>query len=174
MRVQLHQVHRRARHARGRVHCRLGNFDWTADKARWPEFNAPDPAYHGVVLAEALAPVGNIAYIIRCRTHLLRDMGACMSPYAAFLFLQGLETLHLRLPKHCENALAVARHLQEHPAVEWVNYPGLADHPDHALHQAVPAERVRGDHRIRNSRGQRSRSGLHQRRQGHVAPGEHR
>jgi O-acetylhomoserine (thiol)-lyase len=110
-----------------------GNFDWTADKARWPEFNAPDPAYHGVVLAEALAPVGNIAYIIRCRTHLLRDMGACMSPYAAFLFLQGLETLHLRLPKHCENALAVARHLQEHPAVEWVNYPGLADHPDHAL-----------------------------------------
>jgi O-acetylhomoserine (thiol)-lyase len=108
-----------------------GNFDWTADKDKWPEFNAPDPSYHGVVLAEALAPIGNIAYIIRCRTHLLRDIGACMSPFAAFLFLQGLETLHLRMPRHCENALKVAKHLQEHSAVEWVNYPGLSNHADH-------------------------------------------
>ncbi len=109
-----------------------GKFDWTADKTRWPEFNAPDPAYHGVVLAEALAPIGNIAYIIRCRTHLLRDMGACQSPFAAFLFLQGLETLHLRMPRHCENALAVAKHLQEHAVVEWVNYPGLSNHAQHS------------------------------------------
>lgn len=109
-----------------------GNFPWTQDKAKWPEFNAPDPAYHGLVFAEALAPIGNIAYIIRCRTHLLRDMGACMSPFAAFVFLQGCETLHLRMEKHCANALQVARRLKEHPAVEWVNYPGLPDHPDHA------------------------------------------
>jgi O-acetylhomoserine (thiol)-lyase len=109
-----------------------GKFDWTADKAKWPEFNAPDPSYNGLILAEALKPVGNIAYIIRCRTHLLRDVGACMSPFAAFLFLQGLETLHLRLPRHCENAVAVARRLKEHKAVEWVNYPGLPEHPSHA------------------------------------------
>ena len=109
-----------------------GRFDWTADKPRWPEFNAPDPSYHGIVFAEALKPIGNIAYIIRCRTHLLRDMGSCMSPFAAFLFLQGLETLHLRMPRHCENALAVARHLKEQRAVQWVNYPGLPEHPFHA------------------------------------------
>ncbi|MCP4589911.1 MAG: O-acetylhomoserine aminocarboxypropyltransferase/cysteine synthase [bacterium] len=105
-----------------------GGFDWSAEKSRWPEFTAPDPAYHGTVFAEALAPFGNIAYITRCRTHLLRDMGSCLSPFAAFLFLQGLETLHLRMPRHCENALAVAAYLQEHDAVEWVNYPGLASH----------------------------------------------
>ncbi len=109
-----------------------GKFDWTADAKRWPEFTAPDPAYHGIVFAEALKPVGNIAYIIRCRTHLLRDMGACMSPFASFLFLMGLETLHVRMPRHCENAMKVARHLKEHPAVTWVNYPGLPEHPFHA------------------------------------------
>jgi len=109
-----------------------GQFDWMAEAAKWPEFTEPDPAYHGVVLADALKPLGNIAYIIRCRTHLLRDMGNAMSPFAAFLFLQGLETLHLRMPRHCQNAIKVARHLQDHPAVEWVNYPGLPNHPDHA------------------------------------------
>ncbi len=109
-----------------------GRFDWLADAKKWPEFTAPDPSYHGVILAEALKPIGNIAYIIKCRTHLLRDMGSCMSPFAAFLFLQGLETLHLRMPRHCENAMKVARHLAGHPAVQWVNYPGLPDHPSHA------------------------------------------
>lgn len=109
-----------------------GRYDWTADAKKWPEFTAPDPSYHGLVLAEALQPIGNIAYIIKCRTHLLRDMGSCMSPFAAFLFVQGLETLHLRMPRHCENAMKVARHLVDHPAVEWVNYPGLPDHPSHA------------------------------------------
>ncbi|GMU22748.1 MAG: O-acetylhomoserine aminocarboxypropyltransferase, partial [Phycisphaerae bacterium] len=109
-----------------------GRFDWTADAKRWPEFTEPDPSYHGVVFAEALKPIGNIAYIIKCRTHLLRDMGSCMSPFASFLFLLGLETLHLRIPRHCENALKVARHLQGHKAVEWVNYPGLPEHPFHA------------------------------------------
>ena len=108
-----------------------GRFPWAADAKKWPEFTEPDPAYHGVVFTEALKPIGNIAYIIHIRTHWLRDTGACMSPFAAFLFLLGLETLHLRMPRHCENALAVARHLGKQPAVAWVNYPGLPDHPHH-------------------------------------------
>ncbi len=108
-----------------------GKFDWTAQPERWPEFNAPDPAYHGIVFTEALKPLGNISYIIRARTHLLRDLGGTLSPFASFLFLQGIETLHLRIPRHAENALAVAQHLAAHPAVEWVNYPGLEDHPTH-------------------------------------------
>jgi O-acetylhomoserine (thiol)-lyase len=108
-----------------------GSFDWAADPARWPDFAAPDPAYHGLVFTEALKPLGNLAYIIHMRTHWLRDTGACMSPFAAFLFLLGLETLHLRMPRHCENALAVAQWLEKHPAVAWVNYPGLPGHPDH-------------------------------------------
>ncbi len=112
-----------------------GRFDWTAEPEKWPEFTAPDPSYHGMVFAEALKPIGNIAFIIKCRTHFLRDVGPCMSPFAAFLFLQGVETLHLRMARHCENALAVARFLEKHPAVEWVNYPGLPTHPTHQLAQ---------------------------------------
>ncbi len=107
-------------------------FPWASDPKRWPEFCSPDPAYHGMVFAEALKPIGNIAYVIHLRTHWLRDTGGCMSPFAAFLFLMGLETLHLRMPRHCENAQLVAEHLAAHPAVEWVNYPGLPDHPQHA------------------------------------------
>ncbi len=106
-----------------------GRFDWTADADRWAEFCKPDPAYHGVVLAEALAPVGNIAYAVHARTHWLRDTGGCMSPFAAFLFLLGLETLHVRMPRHCANAAEIAAWLADHPAVEWVNYPGLPGHP---------------------------------------------
>jgi O-acetylhomoserine (thiol)-lyase len=108
-----------------------GTFPWAKDPARWPEFCAPDPAYHGVVFEEALRPIGNIAYILHARTHWLRDTGACMSPFAAFLFLLGLETLHLRMERHCRNTQAVAEFLAGHPAVEWVNYPGLPTHPDH-------------------------------------------
>lgn len=110
----------------------LGTFRWTADRKRWPEFCAPDDAYHGLVFTEALKSLGNIGYIVHIRTHWLRDVGGCMSPFAAFLFLLGIETLHLRMPQHCENALAVAGWLQEHPAVGWVNYPGLPSHPHHA------------------------------------------
>ncbi|HQG48570.1 MAG TPA: PLP-dependent transferase, partial [Sedimentisphaerales bacterium] len=109
-----------------------GNFPWADNPKKWPEFTAPDDAYHGVVFTEALKPIGNIAYIIHIRTHWLRDTGACMSPFAAFLFLLGIETLHLRLPRHSENALAVAKWLQKHPAVAWVNYPGLPDHKHYA------------------------------------------
>ncbi len=108
-----------------------GNFPWADNPDKWPEFCAPSESYHGVVFTEALKPIGNIAYVVHVRTHLLRDMGGCMSPFAAFLFLLGLETLHLRMPRHCENAQAVAEWLVKHPAVEWVNYPGLPDHPHH-------------------------------------------
>jgi len=107
-------------------------FPWADNPKKWPEFCAPDPAYHGLVFTEALKSIGNVAYIIHLRTHWLRDTGACMSPFAAFLFLLGLETLHVRLQRHCENAQKVAEFLQKHPAVQWVNYPGLPNHPQHA------------------------------------------
>ncbi len=107
-------------------------FPWANNPEKWPEFCAPDPAYHGAVFTEALKSVGNVAYIIHIRTHWLRDTGACMSPFAAFLFLLGIETLHVRMPRHCQNAQAVAEFLSKHPAVAWVNYPGLPGHPQHA------------------------------------------
>ncbi len=109
-----------------------GKFPWADNPKKWPEFNSPDPSYHGVVFAEALKPMGNIAYIIYMRTHWLRDTGAAMSPFAAFLFLLGIETLHLRMERHTANALAFAEWLEKHPAVEWVNYPGLPGHPHHS------------------------------------------
>ena len=107
-------------------------FRWAENPEKWPEFCAADDSYHGVVFEEALRPIGNIAYIIHIRTHWLRDTGGCMSPFAAFLFLLGIETLHVRMPRHCENAAAIAQWLSAHPAVEWVNYPGLPSHPHHA------------------------------------------
>ncbi len=105
-----------------------GKFDWSAESDKWPQFTRPDPAYHGLVFHEALGP---LCYIITCRTHWLRDLGGAMSPFNAFLFLQGLETLHLRMPAHCRNAQKVAEFLAGHPAVQWVNYPGLPGHPSH-------------------------------------------
>lgn len=107
-----------------------GNFDWAAHADRFPGLTGPDPAYHGVVWTEA---VGNLAYIIRARTVLLRNTGAAIAPLNSFLFLQGLETLHLRVERHSENALAVARYLQGHDAVAWVNYPGLDGDPYKAV-----------------------------------------
>ena len=107
-------------------------FPWAKEPAKWPEFCAPSPSYHGMVFEEALRPIGNIAYILHIRTHWLRDTGACQSPFGSFLTLLGLETLHLRMQRHSENALAVAKFLETHPAVEWVNYPGLPSHPDYA------------------------------------------
>jgi O-acetylhomoserine (thiol)-lyase len=109
-----------------------GNFQWAGNPSKWPEFTAPDDAYHGMVFTEALKPLGNLAYIIHIRTHWLRDTGAAQSPFAAFLLLLGVETLHLRLERHVQNAQAVAEWLEKHPAVEWVNYPGLPGHPHHA------------------------------------------
>lgn len=107
-----------------------GRFDWTKHPERWPQFTAPDPSYHGMVFHDAL---GALCYIMTCRTHWLRDLGGVLSPTNAFLFLQGLETLHLRMPRHCENAMAVAQHLEGHSLVSWVNYPGLASHPGNSL-----------------------------------------
>ncbi|MFC1634121.1 homocysteine synthase [Planctomycetota bacterium] len=107
-----------------------GKFDWTNGK--YPDLTEPDPSYHGVKYVESFGP---LAYIIKARTQFLRDMGSCMSPFNAFLFLQGLETLHLRMPRHSENALKLAQWLENQTQVTWVNYPGLESHPDHALAQ---------------------------------------
>ncbi len=105
-----------------------GKFDWT--NGRYPELTEPDPSYHGVKYVEAVGP---LAYIIKARTQFLRDMGSCMSPFNAFLFLQGIETLHLRMPRHSENALKLAKWLETQKTVTWVNYPGLESHPDYKL-----------------------------------------
>ncbi len=105
-----------------------GKFDWTSGK--FPLISEPDPSYHGINFVEALKPMGNIAYIIKARVTLLRDLGPALSPFNSFLFLQGLETIHLRLPRHSENARAVAEYLSRHPKVSWVNYPGLKDSPE--------------------------------------------
>jgi len=105
-----------------------GKFDWT--NGRYSELTEPDPSYHGVQYVENF---GELAYIIKARTQLLRDMGGCMSPFNAFLFLQGLETLHLRMTRHSENALELAQWLQKQDMVKWVNYPGLQSHPDYKL-----------------------------------------
>ena len=109
-----------------------GNFPWAEDPEKWPEFTEPDPSYHGLVFTEALKAIGNIAYIVHIRTHWLRDTGGCQSPFGSFLTLLGIETLHLRLQQHCQNALEVATWLEKHPAVSWVNYPGLPSHKDYA------------------------------------------
>jgi O-acetylhomoserine (thiol)-lyase len=104
-----------------------GNFDWAAHADRFPTLNEPDPSYHGAIWTEAVKPLGPIAYIIRARVVLLRDIGACMSPFNAFQFIQGLETLPLRMREHCRNAAEVVLHLQRHRQVARVIYPGLHD-----------------------------------------------
>ena len=105
-----------------------GKFDWTNGK--FPLIADPDQSYHGLNFVEALKPMGNIAYITKARVSLLRDLGPALSPFNSFLFLQGLETIHLRMPRHSENALAVAGYLEKHPKVSWVNYPGLKSSPE--------------------------------------------
>ncbi|MDD1722915.1 MAG: O-acetylhomoserine aminocarboxypropyltransferase/cysteine synthase [Methanothrix sp.] len=111
-----------------------GRFDWS--KGKFPEFTEPDPSYHGLKYWESfgdLPGLGNAAFAYKVRLQLLRDLGPCLSPFNAFLFLQGLETLALRMEKHCKNAREVADFLEGHSAVSWVNYPGLETHPSHAL-----------------------------------------
>ncbi|MEP6572831.1 MAG: O-acetylhomoserine aminocarboxypropyltransferase/cysteine synthase family protein [Gemmatimonadota bacterium] len=114
----------------GGVVVDAGTFDWTSPSARtrFPEFSSPDPSYHGLVYTEAFGPA---AFIIKLRVQLLRDLGPALSPFNSFLFLQGLETLPLRIRRHSENALVVARWLQSDARVEWVSYPGLESHPEH-------------------------------------------
>ncbi|HEY8596477.1 MAG TPA: aminotransferase class I/II-fold pyridoxal phosphate-dependent enzyme [Devosiaceae bacterium] len=118
-----------------------GKFDWVANKARFPMLNEPDPSYHGVVYTEALGPA---AFIGRCRVVPLRNTGAALSPFNAFLFLQGLETLGLRMDRHCENALAVATYLKSHPKVSWVNYAGLPDDKYNAVARKIAGGRASG------------------------------
>jgi O-acetylhomoserine (thiol)-lyase len=106
----------------GGVIVDAGKFDWAAS-GRFKEFTEPDPSYHGLSYTQVFGP---LAFIIKARIQGLRDTGAALSPFNSFLLLQGIETLHLRMERHSQNALAVAKHLGEHPGVEWVNYPGLA------------------------------------------------
>lgn len=111
-----------------------GKFNW--DNGKFPEFTEPDPTYHGLKYWEAFGDypdLGNIAFIIKVRVQWLRDLGPALSPFNAFLFLQGLETLPLRVKRHSENTLNVAEFLKENPLVNWVNYPGLSEHPSHKL-----------------------------------------
>ena len=107
-----------------------GRFPWAEHKARFRRLSEPDPSYHGVVYTEAL---GQAAYIGRARVVPLRNTGGAISPFNAFLLLQGIETLALRMDRICDNSLAIARHLEKHPAVAWVSYAGLESHPDHGL-----------------------------------------
>ena len=112
-----------------------GKFDWTVKENgvnKFPLIADPDPSYHGINFVEALKPMGNIAYIIKARVVLLRDLGPALSPFNSFQFIQGLETLHLRIVRHSENALKVAEYLQSHKKVAWVNYPGLSSSPEKA------------------------------------------
>ena len=111
-----------------------GKFDWVANKERFPMLNDPDPSYHGVVYTEAL---GAAAFIGRCRVVPLRNTGSAIAPHSAFQLMQGLETLGLRMERHCENAQKVAEYLQQHPQVSWVNYAGLPDSEYHELCQRI-------------------------------------
>lgn len=111
-----------------------GNFDW--GRGKFPNYTEPDPSYHGLEIWDTFkdfAGMGNVAFIFKARIQLLRDMGPAMSPFNAFLFLQGLETLHLRMERHSTNAQKVAEYLEAHDKVSWVNYPGLPSHPTHDL-----------------------------------------
>ncbi|GMQ98591.1 MAG: O-acetylhomoserine aminocarboxypropyltransferase/cysteine synthase [Acidimicrobiia bacterium] len=115
-----------------------GKFDWA--NGRFPAFTEPSPGYHGLKFAETFGPdgpFGNIAFAIRARVEGLRDIGAALSPFNAFLLLQGVETLSLRVQRHADNALALARWLEKQPTVCWVNYPGLEDHPYHEVAQRI-------------------------------------
>lgn len=118
-----------------------GKFDWVANKNRFPMLNEPDPSYHGVVYTEAL---GSAAYIGRCRVVPLRNTGAAISPHNAFLILQGLETLGLRMERHCENAEKLAEYLNNHDKVNWVKYAALADSPDYETCQRITGGKASG------------------------------
>ena len=118
-----------------------GKFPWGEHKERFAVLNTPDPSYHGVNYVEAL---GAAAYIARARVVPLRNTGAAISPFNAFLILQGIETLPLRMERHCENALKVAQYLEQHPKVKWVKYGGLSSHPQHALVQKYLSGKASG------------------------------
>jgi O-acetylhomoserine (thiol)-lyase len=118
-----------------------GKFDWVANRTRFLMLNEPDPSYHGVIYTEAL---GAAAYIARCRVVPLRNTGSALSPHSAFLILQGLETLGLRIERHCENALAVAQYLKQHPKVAWVSYAALPESEHYARCQRITKGQASG------------------------------
>ena len=126
-----------------------GTFDWAASERFKQDFVDPDPSYHGISYTAAF---GNLAFILKLRVQGLRDIGAALSPFNAFLFLQGLETLPLRITRHSENALAVARWLETRPEVTWVSYPGLESHPSHKQAKKYLTRRLRRDRRRSASR----------------------
>ncbi len=136
-----HQVHERPRQQLGGIIVDSGKFPWAEHKARFKRLNEPDVSYHGVVYTEAL---GAAAFIGRARVVPLRNMGAALSPFNAWLTLQGIETLPLRMDRICDNTLALAKFLQSHPKVEWVRYAGLPDHADHAVAQRQMGGRASG------------------------------
>ncbi|MGL6298682.1 MAG: O-acetylhomoserine aminocarboxypropyltransferase/cysteine synthase family protein [Methanobacteriaceae archaeon] len=124
-----------------------GNFDWTiknnfTGKHQFPEFVNPDPSYHGVVFSESFE---NLAFIVKARVQLLRDLGPALSPFNAFQLIQGIETLGVRMPAHSKNTMKVAKFLKNHPLVDWVNYPGLSDHPDYDLAKKYFSKDDNGD-----------------------------
>jgi O-acetylhomoserine (thiol)-lyase len=152
-----------------------GNFDWAAQGERFPNLNQPDTSYHGAVWTEAVKPLGPVAYIIRARVVLLRDLGMCMSPFNAFQFIQGLETLPLRMREHCRNAAAVARHLKSHAAVERVIYAGMHEDAEQRRRSHTYLERGYGGLvGFRAERRQCGRCALHRRAPALLSRGQHR
>ena len=121
-----------------------GKFDWAAS-GKFPAFTTPDESYHGLVFADLPEPLRSMAFVLKARLQGLRDMGAALSPFNAFMLLQGIETLHVRMERHCTNALKVAQFLQAHPKVAWVNYPGLPEHPTHELAKRTFRKNSRGE-----------------------------
>ena len=146
-----------------------GEFNWS--NGRFPVIADPSPAYHGLQFHETF---GTYGYLMKLRAETLRDLGAAMSPFNAFLFLQGLETLSLRMARHVENATAVASYLASHELASNVTYPGLRDEPLPAARRQVSAARRRRGVLVRLPRRARRRAGLHPRRHAVVAPGERR
>ena len=154
-----------------------GSFDWKAS-GKFPGFTEPDPSYHGLVFTDVFNVENfgaNIAYIIKARVQGLRDIGASISPFNSFLFLQGIETLPLRMERHSQNAMVVARFLTEHPKVNWVNYPGLPGHPAYERATQVPPQRALRRHpRFRHQGRARGRATVHRERPALLAPGQRR
>ena len=151
-----------------------GNFDWGAHPARQPALNTPDPSYHGAVWSEAAKPLGPIAYILKARVTLLRDLGPAISPFNAFLVLQGMETLPLRMVRHCATTLTVANWLAKRPEVARVIHPAHATGPGRRAHPALPAERHGRPAGLRAAWRRRRRPPLHRRAAAVLPRGQYR
>ena len=152
-----------------------GKFKW--NNGKFPEFTEPDPSYHGLVYWDTFkdfAGMGNVAFIFKARVQWLRDVGAALSPFNSFLFLQGLETLPLRQQKHSANALEIARFLTKHPAVAWVNYPGLENNPNHKIAEKYLEGTIRRFDWIRHQRRIGTGQEIHSERKIVLASGQYR